>query len=174
MALPSGSSGSTSARDVARSKWAVCAFALLLVAIVLSTRALLGSADAVRPAKSSQEQQIAAEVRLMLSIEADSPNGGIAHGTEVVLSPICISSADPRYGKAVATPFLHGVLGQPGDVYFRRVHNGFRVLGGLRVGDVSPRDVSARVLADLLQCDYPGTKVLRRIRAEHKAPDFVI
>jgi hypothetical protein len=108
---------------------------------------------------------------------ADSPDSGIAHGLEIVLTPVCVSTSDPRYAAAVANPIdAHGKVGQAGDLFLHRVNGGYRVLGGLRVGDQlaqRPIDVPRAAWRDLYRsCQFLGAKTVLRLRTNHKAVDF--
>lgn len=137
---------------------------------------LLASAgEASRPATHAEQGRVAAEVRLTLRLLADSPDSGIGHGTRVLLAPVCISTADPRYAAAVANPVDASgrATGQPGDVYLHRVPGGYRVVGGLRIGDqlnARPSDVPRPAWKDLSRsCQYLGAKAVVRLMASHRA-----
>jgi len=141
--------------------------------------AFVASASALRPPTAIEKRQIAAEVRLTLSALADSPDSGVAHGLHIVLAPVCISTSDPRYAAAVGNPIQpSGRVGQAATVYMHRVHGGYRVLGGLRVGDqldVRPSAIPKQAWDDLhKQCSFLGAQAVKKLRAGHKAPEFTI
>jgi len=154
----------------------------LLGVAAIGFSSVVSGAGAFRPATAVEKSRIAAEVRLTLSILADSPDSGIRHGTEIVLAPICISTVDSRYAVAIATPFVRGKVGQSGHVYLHRVAGGgFRVVGGLRVGEawgIRPPEVPKRAWADLapseLRCRALKLSKLLTLRAKRQAPIFVI
>jgi len=156
--------------------------AALVGVAAIAVSAVISGAGAFRPATAKETSRIAAEVRLTLSILADSPESGIRHGTEIVLAPICISTVDSRYAVAIATPFVRGKVGQPGHVYLHRVAGGgFRVVGGLRVGEawgIRPPEVPKRAWVDLapseLRCRVLKLSKLLTLRAKRQAPIFVI
>ena len=152
----------------------VVAVSLLAACSSLSSESL-GS----RPATSNEKQRIAAEVRLTLRFLADSPGTGIHHGTGVLLAPICTSTVDSRYAVAVVTPFVRTGMGQPGRVFLRRVPRGYRVVGGLRIGeDVGrrPVEVPRPAFVDLYRprCSALSPREVRRLRSKRLAPYFVI
>jgi len=133
---------------------------------------------ATRPGTPAEQRVIAAEVRLTFRVLADSPDSGIAHGLEVVLTPICVSTTDTRYAAAVASPIsAQGHVEQPATVFLHRVPGGYRVVGGLRVGDQlarRPPDMPKSAWADLYsRCQFPGAKAVLKLRTKHAAPDFV-
>ncbi len=135
------------------------------------------SAAASRPATKTETRKIAAEVHLTLSILADSPDAGIRHGLHVVLAPICVSTVDPRYAAAVANPIENGKVLQAGDVFLHRVPGGYRMLGGLRIGDqlaMRPDSIPSRPWADLEKhCVFLGNAKIKALVASHSAPTFV-
>lgn len=147
--------------------------------LLVGSGSISPGAIAFRPATSEERQRIAAEVRLTLSYLADSPGTGILHGTAMLLAPICVSTIDPRYSVAVATPFRKGQVGEPGFTFLRRVSGGYRVVGGLRAGitsGVRPKEVPKRAYADLDRagCWPLELREVLRLRAKRLAPYFVI
>ena len=121
---------------------------------------------------------MAAEVRLTLRVLADSPDSGVGHGLRILLAPVCISTADPRYAAAVANPVdaLGRATGQPGDVFLHRVAGGYRVVDGLRIGDqlgMRPSGVTRSAWNDLSRsCQYIGSKAVIKLAANHQAFEF--
>jgi hypothetical protein len=134
--------------------------------------------EASRPANHAEQGRVAAEVRLTLRVLADSPDSGIGHDMRILLAPVCISTADPRYAAAVANPVdAHGrATGQPGDVYLHRVPGGYRVVDGLRIGDqltVRPSGVPRPAWRDLSRsCQYLGAKAVVSLAVSHQAFEF--
>ena len=100
-----------------------------------------------------------------------------------VVFPICISTVDPRFAFAVLTPVQpDGVATQPGFVYLRRVHTGYRVLGQLlsaATADDRPLGVSKQVHREFEPgggygtCTYQGGVAVLQAKRDHKAPVFI-
>jgi hypothetical protein len=147
-----------------------------LIAIVLVLTVSAGVANASRSATPKEQVKIAAAVELKMRQWADSPpTTGISHGTKVVLFPICVSTADSRYGLAIANPVDYA--GQYGLVFVRRTPAGYQTLGKLlTAGQASeePPGLSQAAYADLHQtCAPADTKAVLRAEARHTAPVFV-
>ena len=103
----------------------------VLLAVVIA-----GGCGSSRPALSAaQKAQVTDAVRQGLSRLAASPASGISRGTEVILTPMCVSTTDSRYVAVVAYPIDRGQVAQPAFVYVLHGADGYRMLEVFRTGD---------------------------------------
>lgn len=161
---------------------AVRVFSRPLVVIAVAAVALTSGsqAGAARTPTVGEKTAIVLAAKSSLVALASKPGSAIRHGTKVVLTPICLSTFDPRFAVAVASPVNSGVVGQSGLLFFKRNGKRFDAVGGLRTGDQyyrRPVEITATTYRDLrrAQCTVPPSgKTVLRLAAEGRAPAFEV
>ena len=153
---------------------------LVLIAVAAVALTSGSHAGAARTPTAGEKTAIVLAAKSTLVAIASKPGSGIRHGTKVVLTPICLSTLDPRFAVAVANPVNSGVVGQSGLLFFKRNGKRFDAVGGLRTGDQyyrRPIGITASTYRDLrrTQCTVPPSgKTVLRLAAEGRAPAYVV
>ena len=134
----------------------------------------------VPPTFTREDLKIAAAVQTTLRKLAARPSSGVAHGTRVVLAPICVSRVNRSYILVIATPFRSAQpagIGQPGALYLHRRQGRYVVIDGKLLVEQQaakrPPNLPKAVFygfARRSSCVGLSPSMLLRVIREHRAP----